>query len=100
MKYKYSMIHLAVDTKYRSLASVWFNPQFPPRCRPRGSVVAGAACRDYDPTLGQPALHMPSAGYYFYIRLDMLPETCSSGIGTAAYIVLMLASPKIVVLLF
>ena len=65
-----------------------------------GSVVAGAACRDYDPTLGQPALHMPSAGYYFYIRLDMLPETCSSGIGTAAYIVLMLASPKIVVLLF
>ena len=30
MKYKYSMIHLAVDTKYRSLASVWFNPQFPP----------------------------------------------------------------------
>ena len=51
MKYKYSMIHLAVDTKYRSLASVWFNPQFPPCWRPRGSVVAGAACRDYDPTL-------------------------------------------------
>ena len=40
MKYKYSMIHLAVDTKYRSLASVWFNPQFPPCWRPRGSVVA------------------------------------------------------------